>query len=257
MTRLNRHRRSPKVPLWDSRGGFVRSHPFTPTPTTYPGFLANVTTGALIRAHKLGYHGIMASLSCCPKSACVAKLIADMNIGIFCSTIECCNKNSNDGWIRVAHVPTPRHNFHNIHSLWEKTYHGTSTDTAADILVHGQILLPGDKRLDGARVRVQTGHIAGNRLFFSSPCLNYSASYASPQQKFGCITRVCLELRQKPGTFWRRPQTVGAVTELSKDFSNFELELSTDNRAAVIVTALLFKVSQHEMKGKCNRLPRL
>ena len=24
------------------------------------------------------------------------------------------------------------------------------------------------------------------------------------------------------GTFWRRPQTVGAVTELSKDFSNFE-----------------------------------
>ena len=103
---------------------------------------------------------------------------------------------------------------------YEKCYHGTKYDNLLSILEHG-FLKPGDRKPDGTKIEVPSGHIpCGVKCFgkenwaaavFVSPSLFYSCEDAygerikSENKNWCCV----MEARAKPNSYIKEGTTIG------------------------------------------------
>eukprot|EP00667_Euglena_gracilis_P002845 EG_transcript_2850 len=156
------------------------------------------------------------------------------------------------GWKRFGvEVLQGKAQANNIWHSWHVAFHGLAIDGLRRSFLHGQILLPGDKLLEGGHLGVRKGHIPARRFFFSSPTVKYAEldMYATPvewvsREGFVYEAKAVLQVRQKPGAYQRQRESVGAVTDLCKHTCNEEIEWLTDNRASVVVTGILLRLGR-------------
>jgi hypothetical protein len=70
------------------------------------------------------------------------------------------------GWCRFGLFFNPsKSDVHNVWNTWANCYHGTTPLAAESILQHGDLLLPGDRLLDGSILGIRPGHIPQKKYF--------------------------------------------------------------------------------------------
>jgi len=70
-------------------------------------------------------------------------------------------------------------------NTWIVVYHGTTKLAAQSILTHCQLLLPGDRLLDGSNLAIRPGHIPGKLQISTSSTIHYaSLNVYSPTNSF-------------------------------------------------------------------------
>ena len=66
--------------------------------------------------------------------------------------------------------------------------------------------------------------------------------FRDPKTKKLLQARIAFQVHVKPGSYKIGPQSIGANEQIDPKFSNNELEWSTKERGATIISALLIKV---------------
>eukprot|EP00920_Eleutheroschizon_duboscqi_P041925 GHVT01100601.1.p1 GENE.GHVT01100601.1~~GHVT01100601.1.p1 ORF type:complete len:603 (+),score=138.60 GHVT01100601.1:597-2405(+) len=134
---------------------------------------------------------------------------------------------------------------------WPVAYHGTLSSNVASIVDCGSLRVP-----DSKTVLIRKGHIANQFCIFVSPSPIYAGYglYASPFQLHANDTggwQVMMEVRMRPGSFVKRPETSGLAAYPADPTGtpNEELEWKTELNDAVLVTAVLIRrVSNQQPK---------
>lgn len=113
---------------------------------------------------------------------------------------------------------------------WHVAYHGTTSETAVEILRGSwELLMPGDTKRDGVRIPIRDGHIKheftrtnpltgeeetfGPNKIFTSPSIKYCAYrevYCKEVEFEGRRLKIAFQVRQQPETYKVGPETVGA-----------------------------------------------
>lgn len=146
-----------------------------------------------------------------------------------------------------------------IWDTWANCYHGTSSTNAKSIIEHRSPLMPGDKTREGNVISIRTGHIPKQNFFFTTPSINYASCYAtchdykSPSDRQSYKITVVLQCKQRPGSFFVQPETVGARDKgirLCPFIENSVMEWKCDQRASNIVYGVLLHV--HPVDGRAN-----
>ncbi|CAF1201133.1 unnamed protein product [Rotaria sordida] len=158
------------------------------------------------------------------------------------------------GWCRFGlQVDKVRTEVDHIWHNWIVTYHGTIPAAAQSIVVHRQFLIPGDKRLDGEKIAIRSGHIEGQNHIYTSPTIAYSAHpcYCQPQLFRSRTTnkvykaRIVLQCRQQPGSFKVQPETIGAGhNRICSIIPNDKVEIYTTVRASVLPYGILIQLEE-------------
>lgn len=134
---------------------------------------------------------------------------------------------------------------------WIVTYHGTSPAAAKSIIQNRQFLIPGDKSIDGEKIKIIPGHIKEKYHIYTSPTIAYSGipCYCPPQKFQSNIihkyynARIVIQCRQKPGTFQVQPETIGAGSRrICPIISNRKVEIFTTVRASIVPYGLLINL---------------
>jgi hypothetical protein len=131
---------------------------------------------------------------------------------------------------------------------WNLCYHGTTSGAVLSVIMHGQLLCPGDVLLSGEALRVRDCHIPDQRRVYTTPSLKYAEAhtYATPFTHGGREWKVVIECRILPddGAFDVMPQTFSndpAFPDIDKGIPNCGLEWVTERRMAVIPVAILLR----------------
>lgn len=129
-------------------------------------------------------------------------------------------------------------------SNWHVGYHGTNVNVVKSIVEHKRIMFPGDTLNDGTVLQIKHNQCYGNEfkssVIYLSPTIIYSKEYSYGTKFSGKDVKVVFQCRIKPGTYKKRPETLGFGTKIiDPNFSNSEVEWVTDNRTAVVPFGLL------------------
>lgn len=129
-------------------------------------------------------------------------------------------------------------------SNWHVGYHGTNTKVVKSIVEHRRIMFPGDILNDGTKLQIKHNNCFGNEfknsVIYISPTIKYAQHYSYGGKFKGKEVKVVFQCRIKPGTYIKRPETLGFGNNIIDDnFSNKEVEWITDDRKAVVPFGLL------------------
>jgi len=138
-----------------------------------------------------------------------------------------------------------------IWDKWPVTYHGCKAANVPSVLREGSLLLPGDKLMDGTKLRnAHTGGGDGRIHIYTSPSVLYSELdiYTEPVAFEGHNVRVVLQCRQNPAALSTCGETIGWAAKfgdvsISPHVENDKIECFTDSRAAVIPYRVLIKLN--------------
>ena len=158
------------------------------------------------------------------------------------------------GWCRFGlRVDQVRAQIDQIWDKWIVTYHGTSTIAAQSIVAHRQLLLPGDRCIDGSMIAIPRHHIKDKNEIYTSPSIAYSSHpcYCPTHRFRSRITnktyeaKLVLQCRQKPGTFNVQGETIGAGRQrLCRFIPNDQIEFYTTIRAAIVIYGVLIELTE-------------
>jgi len=150
-----------------------------------------------------------------------------------------------------------------IFDKWPVTYHGCKAANVPSILREGSLLLPGDKLLDGTKLRnAHTGGGDDRIQIYTSPSVLYSELdiYTEPVAFEGHNVRVVLQCRQNPAALSTCGETIGwkrkfGNVPISPHVENDKIECFTDSRSAVIPYRVLIKLNSdtREYQEERNR----
>ena len=129
-------------------------------------------------------------------------------------------------------------------SNWHVGYHGTSIKVVKSIVEHKRIMFPGDTLNDGTKLPIKHNNCFANEfknpVIYLSPTIKYAQEYSYDGKFKGMDVKVVFQCRIKPGTYKKRPETLGFGKKIIDDnFSNSEVEWVTDDRKAVVPFGLL------------------
>ncbi|XP_046846010.1 neuralized-like protein 4 isoform X2 [Xenia sp. Carnegie-2017] len=164
------------------------------------------------------------------------------------------------GWSRFAIKIGPHGKVLNIFENWHVAFHGTQAKYLQPIFNNGlQLLMPGDVAFGGSKLREGEGHYNDSwkphgfdtKQIFVSPSVKYAGcavyskkiSFTDPKTRKESIAQVALQVLIRPGSYNVGRTTVERSQPFDSNFSDNELEWSTKERGAIIVTGLLIKVS--------------
>lgn len=165
------------------------------------------------------------------------------------------------GFARVGIKPNKSHGLvENGMKNWHVCFHGTKYQYLVDILIHGQLLVPGSILHSGESIRTQPGHINGafsrtnehtgkkeefnptNKVFFS-PSIKYCAN-AVYTNEYYCNERhyhFALQIRIQPNTYKVGQQTIGATEEIDPNIPNTSIEWYADQAHTHFLTGILMR----------------
>ena len=131
---------------------------------------------------------------------------------------------------------------------WHVSYHGTTPSVLHSIILHSQLLVPGDTTLAGKRLKIREGHLSQQNYVFTSPSLAYASHplYATPAKWGTQYMQVAIECRQAPGTFDVQAETIGweedhPGKQFDELFDNGELEWFSACRVGIVLTGVLIR----------------
>ncbi|XP_046846008.1 uncharacterized protein LOC124439800 [Xenia sp. Carnegie-2017] len=164
------------------------------------------------------------------------------------------------GWSRFAVKVGPQGKALNIFNNWHVAFHGTQAKYLQPIFNNDlQLLMPGDVAFGGSTLREGEGHYNDSwkprgfdtKQIFVSPSVKYAGCavyskkkrFTDPKTRKRSIAQVALQVLIRPGSYKVGRTTVGNKQQFDPNFSDDELEWSTKERPAIIVTGLLIKIS--------------
>jgi hypothetical protein len=159
------------------------------------------------------------------------------------------------GWVRFGLKVSPgRAASLKIFEEWSVSFHGVKSDAVLkSVLDAGGLLKPGDRLLDGTKLR--SSKCAGRQdlVFYTSPTIRYAGLkfYAEPHAWRGDTMHasIALQCRQKPASFRTQGETMGFERSwpghLARTCPHVDLdhiEWLSDTNAAAIPYGLLVRV---------------
>ena len=149
------------------------------------------------------------------------------------------------GWCGFGLSTKPTAAAKDVFHQWAVSFHGCPKDVIASVLDQGELLMPGDKMIDGTELpnRLTVGdHRIG---FYTSPSIRYSELdiYTKPAQWKGHTVRTVLQCRQKmdldPLELRVEGETIGWARRFgnaafSQHFPNSKIERFTKARGSII-----------------------
>ncbi|XP_028399681.1 neuralized-like protein 4 [Dendronephthya gigantea] len=163
------------------------------------------------------------------------------------------------GWSRFSIKVGPHAKVLKIFEEWHVAFHGTQSKYLKPIFHNGaQLLMAGDVAYGGSELHEGEGHYNENwkpkgfdtKKIFVSPSIKYSGcpvyakkqSFVDPVTKKTVSVQVAMQVLIRPGSYDIGKTTVERAQPFDANFSDDELEWSTKERGAVIVTGLLVKI---------------
>ena len=162
------------------------------------------------------------------------------------------------GWCGFGLKVKPTAAAEKVFKKWAVSFHGCPSEVISSILRQGELLIPGDKMIDGKKLPNRLTGGGSNRIgLYTSPSIKYSELdiYTKPRQWSGSSVRTVFQCRQKPGTFEIEGETIGWTTRFgaarfSRHFSNDRIERFTKARGSIIpyrvLVALDVTTREHE-----------
>ena len=143
---------------------------------------------------------------------------------------------------------------------WHVCFHGTKHEYLGNIVLQGQLLLPGSILYNGESIKVRDGHIKKNfertnehtgrrenfnptyKVFFS-PSVKYCIHevYTNIFYCDGKLYRFALQLRIQPNTYEIGQQTIGAKGQIDPHIPNSSIEWYSDQPQAHFFTGILIR----------------
>ena len=170
------------------------------------------------------------------------------------------------GWCGFGLVTKPTAKAKDVFNEWAVSFHGCPKDVIASVLEQGELLMPGDKMIDGKKLPNRLTGGGEDRIgFYTSPSIKYSELdiYTKPEQWQGHTVRTVLQCRQKmdldPLELRVEGETIGWVrrfgdARFSQYFSNSEIERFTQARGSIIpyrvLVGLDITTREHEEEEK-------
>ena len=162
------------------------------------------------------------------------------------------------GWCGFGLKVKPTAAAEKVFEKWAVSFHGCPSEVISSILRQGELLIPGDKMIDGKKLPNRLTGGGSNRIgLYTSPSIKYSELdiYTKPRQWSGSSVRTVIQCRQKPGTFGIEGETIGWTTRFgaarfSRHFGNDRIERFTKARGSIIpyrvLVALDVTTREHE-----------
>ena len=167
------------------------------------------------------------------------------------------------GWFRfgLSFGSEGRAKKHGIFKKWSASFHGVKSKTVLEsILDCGQLMKPGDRLLDGTKLRSTKCAGRQDEGFYTSPTVRYAGLkfYAEPQQFESAASgqqmagSIVLQCRQCPKSFTMQGETMGFNTQwgrghLAQSCQHVppgQLEWKSDVSPATIPCGLLSRVGE-------------
>ena len=129
-----------------------------------------------------------------------------------------------------------------VFEKWAMSFHGCPSDLIPSILKQGDLLMPGDKMIDGKELPNRLTRGGSDRIgLYTSPSIKYAELdiYSKPAQWSGSSVRTVMQCRQSPETWEVKGETIGwqrrfGEARFSQHFSNEEIERFTKARGCII-----------------------
>jgi len=169
------------------------------------------------------------------------------------------------GWCGFGLKVKPTAAAEKVFEKWAVSFHGCPSDVISSILRQGELLIPGDKMIDGTKLANRLTGGSSNRIgLYTSPSIKYSELdiYTKPRQWSGSSVRTVIQCRQKPGTFEIKDETIGwtsrfGAARFSEHFSNARIERFTKARGSIIpyrvLVALDVTTREHEEEAAARQ----
>ena len=155
------------------------------------------------------------------------------------------------GWCGFGLRTKPTAAAEDVFNKWAMSFHGCPNGVISSILKQGELLMPGDKMIDGQTLPNRLTRGGDDRLgLYTSPSIKYSELdiYTKPVQWQGHTVRTVLQCRQNMDV--RSPElcvsgeTIGWTrrfgdASFSPHFANEEIERFTKARGSIIPTRVL------------------
>ncbi|ELT95486.1 hypothetical protein CAPTEDRAFT_101277 [Capitella teleta] len=160
------------------------------------------------------------------------------------------------GWCRFPLRVTPKIEVLQIFEKWHTAYHGCHSASVRRILDTGDLHVAGEGGITlrphstQSEEKNKPEEKSNVRQIVLSPTVKYAGcqshapkfDYRDLKSKKMQSARVVYQVCVKPGSYKIGPQTVGANEQIDPKFSNTELQWSTKEKGAVILSALLIQV---------------
>ena len=129
-----------------------------------------------------------------------------------------------------------------VFEKWAVSFHGCPSSLVPSILKQGDLLMPGDKMIDGKELPNRLTRGGSDRIgLYTSPSIKYAELdiYSDPVQWSGSSVRTVMQCRQSPETFEVKGETIGwqrrfGEARFSQHFGNEEIERFTKARGSII-----------------------
>ena len=129
-----------------------------------------------------------------------------------------------------------------VFEKWAVSFHGCPSSLVQSILKQGDLLMPGDKMIDGKELPNRLTRGGSDRIgLYTSPSIRYAELdiYSTPAQWSGSSVRTVMQCRQSPETFEVKGETIGwqrrfGEARFSQHFGNEEIERFTKARGSII-----------------------
>ena len=129
-----------------------------------------------------------------------------------------------------------------VFEKWAVSFHGCPSGLIPSILKQGDLLMPGDKMIDGKELPNRLTRGGSDRIgLYTSPSIKYAELdiYSNPAQWSGSSVRTVMQCRQSPETLEVKGETIGwqrrfGEARFSQHFSNDEIERFTTARGCII-----------------------
>ena len=162
------------------------------------------------------------------------------------------------GWIRFKLKVDPKRSQMVQQENWHYCYHGTHPSNLKSIVTNG-FLIPGDRTVDGDKIRINPGHAPNQKFIFTSPSYIYSSHfiYATEipftYQNILYYGRLMFQVRQKSKTFKIQPITLSPdlwdnTVKIDPLFENETIEWKSHNKESIFPYAVLIKMNKIDAK---------
>ena len=149
-----------------------------------------------------------------------------------------------------------------VFEKWAVSFHGCPSSLIPSILKQGDLLMPGDKMIDGKELPNRLTRGGSDRIgLYTSPSIKYAELdiYSKPAQWSGSSVRTVMQCRQSPETFEVKGETIGwqrrfGEARFSQHFCNDEIERFTKARGCIIPYRVLVGIDVETREEELEKL---